>query len=90
MSGFRSDKRLYVNADKSQVVEEDSPEAAYLLVGKGGQVTEEDAKKYNLKAPKRTEVTEVPVEAEAEAEETEAKQEPAPANKAESMPKDKK
>jgi hypothetical protein len=88
--GFQSDKRLYVNADKSKVVEEDSPEAAYLLVGQGGTVTDEDAKKYNLKAPKKTEVTEVPVEAEADTEEAEAKQEPAPANKAESMPKDKK
>ena len=83
MAGFRSDKRLYLNADKSKVVEEDDPKAAYLLVGKGGTVTEEDAKKYNLKAPKQTEVTEVPVE------EAESKQEPAPANKAESMPKDK-
>jgi hypothetical protein len=80
--GFRSDKRLYVNADKSKVVEEDSPDAAYLLVGKGGTVSDDDAKKYNLSAPKKTEVTEVTPEAE-------AKREPAPANKAEAMPKEK-
>lgn len=73
---FRSDKRLYVNADKSKVVEEDSPEAAFLLVGEGGTVSDEDAKKYGLKAPQRTEVTEV---------ESESKQEPEPENKARTM-----
>jgi hypothetical protein len=73
---FKSDKRLYVNADRSKIVEEDSPEAAYLLVGEGGQVSDEDAKKYGLKAPK----------AEAKAEEPESKQvaEP-PQNKAQTM-----
>ena len=52
---FKSDKRLYVNADRSKIVEEDSPEAAYLLVGAGGQVSDEDAKKYGLKASRSAE-----------------------------------
>jgi hypothetical protein len=79
---FRAGKRLYVNADKSKVVEEDSPEAAYLLVGAGGTVTDEMAKQYGLKEPKRTEVTEVKVE---EDDKAESKQEPQPENKARTM-----
>lgn len=73
---FKSDKRLYVNADRSKIVEEDSPEAAYLLVGAGGQVSDEDAKKYGLKEPKPA----------AKAAEAESKQVDAPPeNKARAM-----
>jgi hypothetical protein len=64
---FRSDKRLYVNADKSKVVDEDSPEAAYLLVGAGGSVSDEDAKKYGLKKQAKAEEPEAKVEAKVEA-----------------------
>lgn len=48
MATYKSDKRLYVNADRSKVVSEDSPEAAYLLVSEGGEIPEEEAKRYGL------------------------------------------
>lgn len=41
-------KALYVNADKSKLVAEDSPEAAFVLAGENGTVSDEDAKKYGL------------------------------------------
>lgn len=45
---FKSDKRLYVNRDETEIVEEGSPEAASLLVGAGGEIPDEVAKKYGL------------------------------------------
>jgi hypothetical protein len=42
-----SDRRLYLTADK-KVVEEGNPEAKTLLVGEGGELSEEDAGKYGL------------------------------------------
>jgi hypothetical protein len=80
---FKSDKRLYLNADKTKVVEEDAADAAYLFAGVGDEVSDEDAKQYGLKAPKRTEVTEV--KAEDEDDKAESKQEPQPENKARTM-----
>jgi hypothetical protein len=50
MPNFVSDKRLYVNADRSKIVDETDPEATFLLVGEGGTVSDEDAEKYGLKA----------------------------------------
>jgi hypothetical protein len=41
-------KRLYLNADKSKVVEEDSEEAAHLLVGVDGEIPIEEAEQYGL------------------------------------------
>lgn len=52
---FKSDKALYLNADKSQVVEEGSPDAAFLLVGAGSEIDDADAKKYGLKSSGKTE-----------------------------------
>lgn len=43
-------KPIYVNADKTRVVEEGSPEAAFLLVGPEGQLPDEEAAKYGLEA----------------------------------------
>lgn len=45
---YVSDKRLYVNKDKSRVVEESDPEAAYLLVAEGSELSDADAEKYGL------------------------------------------
>lgn len=45
---YLSEKRLYVNKDKSRVVEEDDPEAAYLLVAEGSELSDADAEKYGL------------------------------------------
>jgi hypothetical protein len=46
-------KHIYLNADKTAIAEEGSPEAAFLLVGPGGEVSDADAVKYGLMdAPK--------------------------------------
>lgn len=45
-------KPLYLTADKSEAVEEGDERAAFLLVGSGGQLTDEDAAKYGLKGKK--------------------------------------
>ncbi len=45
---YTSDKRLYVNADRSKIVSEDSPDAAYLLVAEGGELPDDEAAKYKL------------------------------------------
>lgn len=44
-----ADKSYYTNADKSKLVDEGSEEAAFLVVGKGGEVTEEMTKLYKIK-----------------------------------------
>jgi len=50
---FISDRRLYLTADRSSVVEEGDPGAAYLLVGEGGEVSTAVARQYGLKAPSK-------------------------------------
>jgi hypothetical protein len=44
---YTADKRLYLTAD-DKVVEEGDPNAATLLVGVGGQLSDEDAQRYGL------------------------------------------
>lgn len=44
-----ADKTYFLNADKTKTVAEDSPDAAYLLAREGGQVSDEDVKKYGVK-----------------------------------------
>lgn len=44
---YTSEKRLYLTAD-GKVVEEGDPNAATLLVGEGGQLSDEDAEHYGL------------------------------------------
>lgn len=39
---------LYLTADRSQVVPADDPNAAFLLVAKGGQIPMEEAERYGL------------------------------------------
>lgn len=67
---YVSDKRLHVNSDKSKVVPEDHPDAAYLLVAEGGELSDEEAAKYGLDKGKK-----------AESKPAENKAEAAPANK---------
>jgi hypothetical protein len=43
-----SQKRLYVNADKTEVVDESSPEAAFLLVGVGSEIDGETLTRLGL------------------------------------------
>lgn len=45
---MKADKRYYLNADRSKVVEEGDPAAAYLLAAEGADISNEDAKKYGL------------------------------------------
>lgn len=45
---FTSTRRLYLNRDKTGVVEEGDPEAAFLLVAEGGELPHEEAEKYGL------------------------------------------
>jgi len=45
---YVADRNLYLNSDKSMVVAEGSPAAAYLLVAAGCQVTDAVVKKYNI------------------------------------------
>lgn len=45
---YRSDKRLYLNNDRSKVVEEGDADAAFLLVGEGGEISDQEAKQYGL------------------------------------------
>lgn len=69
---MKADKRYYLNADRSKVVDEHDPDAAYLLAAEGGDISTEDAKKYGIGhyAPKADD--EMP------ADEPEAKMVPAP------------
>lgn len=70
---FKSDKRLYHTADKSRLVEESDPEAAFLFVASGQTVSDEDAKKYGLEAPA------APAEPKANDDDAEAKADAKPA-----------
>lgn len=45
---FQSDRALYLNADRTEVVEEGDPEAAFLLVGAGSEIDDADAARYGL------------------------------------------
>lgn len=47
---YTSDKRLYVTADRSRLVAEGDPAAAFLLVGAGGEIPEAEARRYGLLA----------------------------------------
>jgi hypothetical protein len=52
--GFTLDRRLWLTADHSRVVEDDDPHAAFLLGSSGKRVTDEVAKRYGLIYPKST------------------------------------
>jgi hypothetical protein len=45
---FTTDRRLYVTHDLKRLVEEGDPKAAYLLAPKGGEITEQTARRYGL------------------------------------------
>lgn len=48
MATYIADRRLYVTADKSEVVEEGDPRAAFLLAGKGGQIAAADVARHDI------------------------------------------
>lgn len=43
------DRRLFLTADKSELVDEDDPRAAFLWAGEGSEVSEEEAKRVGYK-----------------------------------------
>ena len=43
-----ADRRLYLTADRSRVVEEGEPEAAFLLVGEGSELESALAEQYGI------------------------------------------
>jgi len=51
---YTSPARLFLTADRSRVVAEDDPEAAWLLVGEGCELPAEEAARYGLVAEERT------------------------------------
>lgn len=44
-----ADRRLWLTADRARVVEEGDPEAAFLFVTPGKEISDSDAEKYGLK-----------------------------------------
>lgn len=52
---MQADKRYYLNADRSRVVEEGDPEAAYLLAAEGAEISNEDVARYGLGSKKAKE-----------------------------------
>lgn len=73
--GLVADRRLCVTADRSRVVEERDPAAAYLLAAAGSVISAEDVGRYQLA---RAEDGTIQVAA-AESEEAAKPEEPAPA-----------
>lgn len=49
---YTADRRLYHNADRSRIVEEGDPDAAYLLVAEGAELPDAEAKRLGLDAVK--------------------------------------
>ena len=45
---YTADRSICLTADRTEVVEETDPRAAWLLVGKGGQLSDKDAERYGL------------------------------------------
>lgn len=98
MRQFQTDKRLYLTADKSRVVEEDDPERAFLFKGVGATVTGAEAEEYGLSGPDADAESEPDAAMEPEPQEPQAAEtEPdakamdaAPANKAVKGPAEKK
>jgi hypothetical protein len=50
LMGHIVDRKLWLTADKERVVEDGDPDAAFLFAGEGDEVSDEDAKRYGLKA----------------------------------------
>ena len=69
-----ADRRLYLTADRERVVEEGDPDAAFLFVTPGKEVSDADAERYGLKPKAKAEAK--------QADESDNKEAPAPANKA--------
>lgn len=53
-SKYIADRKLWLNADKSKVVEDGSPEAAHLLASRGKELDAATVERYGLDARKAT------------------------------------
>lgn len=69
-----ADRKLYLTADRERVVEEGDPEAAFLFVTPGKEISAADAEKYGLEQKAKAEAK--------QADEPANKEAPASANKA--------
>lgn len=52
MAVFVADRRLWLTADQSRVVEDADPDAAFLLAAKGDEINAETVERYGL-GPKK-------------------------------------
>lgn len=94
---YKADKRLYLTADRSRVVEEGDPEAASLLAAEGQEILDAEAERLGLTGTAKSKAEPVVVHStaadppkEEESAETEDKAvEKAPANKARAKAEDK-
>lgn len=59
---YKADRRLFLDESKTIAVEESDPRARYLLVGEGGEIPIDEARKYGLveDKPKHAEAAEPP------------------------------
>jgi hypothetical protein len=51
-SKYVTDRKLWLNADRTKVVEDGDPEAAHLLASKGKELSAEVVERYGLEPPK--------------------------------------
>lgn len=56
---FIADRYLYLNADKTKVIEEGDPAARFVLAGPGSTIPDEDVKRYGLDKEKKKQAKEV-------------------------------
>lgn len=56
---FIADRYLYLNADKTKVVEEGDPAARFVLAGPGSTIPDDEVKKYGLDKVKKKAAKEV-------------------------------
>lgn len=84
---YISTRRLYLTADGATVVEEGDARAATLLVGVGGQLSDEDATRYHLRP--EADAPAVEGKADAEGDDTASPAKRKPANKAVTPTEDK-
>jgi hypothetical protein len=82
----RSDMRLWLNSDKSRVVEDGDPDASFLLAAPGQLISDKDVERYGIKSGRKNKPSKEPVQTAApkpdenKAQEPEAESAPRQAN----------
>lgn len=84
-----ADRRLYLSADRTRVIEEGETGAAFLLVGQGVAIAPDEVKRLGLTESDGRVVLSKPPAEEPVAEVAEEKAKPKPADKKKAKPKDK-